>query len=361
MGCVTAYEEAKKANEANGANETNEANGANGANEANGTYGSVTRAWQPPTGYSLFGDNKVGVCFTQDGVEPNTGYFYKSGSSWRTTVDITSGTYYLYGYAPHSTGISCEISSSATPNDNSSYSTGAIIKIKNVPAITPEDVCVVIGAKNGKDDYRPDPATYEVTGLQRGDFEYVASGGSNNYVYLLLDHLFAALRVQIRVQGDYNALRTIKLKGVYLQTSDGVTKQKAKTDVTVTLRKTADGADPVSSIDYTPQGEDVGNGTVFESKSGETLTESYTPYLCHFMPTGVTTLIMTCKYDVYDKKGNKVREDCQATNTLLLSDLYSGQTAARRGCRYTVNFTIQPTYLYVMSDPDLDNPTVTIE
>jgi hypothetical protein len=41
--------------------------------------------------------------------------------------------------------------------------------------------------------------------------------------------------------------------------------------------------------------------------------------------------------------------------------LFTEQTTTQRGKRYTVNLTIQPTYLYVLSDPDLDSPTVTVE
>ena len=75
---------------------------------------------------------------------------------------------------------------------------------------------------------------------------------------------------------------------------------------------------------------------------------------------GVDKLILTSVYDVYDTKGNLVRENCKATNTLVLSDLFSEQDVSRRGCRYNVSLTIQPTYLYVMSDPDLNDPTVVV-
>ena len=85
------------------------------------------------------------------------------------------------------------------------------------------------------------------------------------------------------------------------------------------------------------------------------------------MPNGVSKLILTSTYDVYDTNitpehpdGNLVRKDCSATNTLVLSDLFSEQTESKRGWRYKVDLTITPTYLYVMSDPDLDNPTVVV-
>ena len=359
MGYVAGFDEAQKAQKAYEPYKPYEAYE---AHEAYRAYAPATRAWLPPSGYSLFGDHKVGICFTQDSQEPKLGHFFKSGSEWRTSVDITSGDYYLYGYAPHTSGLSCEITDlNETAGDAGIYSNGAILKIKNVPTVTASDLCVVIGAKNGKDDYEPDPTDYEVTGLQRGDFAYTATGSDNNYVYLLFDHLFSAMRINMRVNGEYDALRTIKLRGIYLQTSDGTTMNTSKTDITVTLEKTTNGADPISRIDYEAKGDDVGNGIIYESTAGETLGTAYTTFLCHFMPQDVNTLIMTCVYDIYDKNGNLIRQDCEATNTLEISKLFSGQVAARRGSRYTINMTIQPTYLYMMSEPDLSDPEVVVD
>ncbi len=79
------------------------------------------------------------------------------------------------------------------------------------------------------------------------------------------------------------------------------------------------------------------------------------------MPLGVTSLELTSVYDVYDKRGNLIRENSEAKNSMRISDLLTGQTTTRRDCRYTVNMTIQPTYLYMLSDPDLDSPSVAIE
>ncbi len=342
---------------------------------------ATTRAtgnWLPPTGYSLFGeDQSIGICFTRDGQEPMTGYFFKSLDKWRSTVELTAdpdqtGIYYLYGYTPHNASLSCTISSSATPGDNSNYSNGAILTINNLPAITPEDVCVVIGAKNGKSYYQAN-ADYEVPPLVRGDFSYDADpiptsmSGKANYVYLLFDHIYAALRVTMKVEGTYNDLRTIKLKKLELSTMAGDVATKKKTDATVTLVKTA-GTDPITSVVFTPRGDEVGSDSVYSNPEGLELTTTDSEYLCHFMPLGVSKLILTSTYDIYDKngttehpEGNLIRKNAKATNTMVLKDLFTGQTEALRGRRYNVHLTIHPTYLYVLSDPDLDNPTVEVQ
>ena len=109
-------------------------------------------------------------------------------------------------------------------------------------------------------------------------------------------------------------------------------------------------------------GSTVTDGVEFwSSTNGEELGTTYISHNGSFMPLGVTSLVLTSVYDVYDTKGNLIRQDSKATNTIRISDLLTGQTTTRRGSRYTVNMTINPTYLYMLSDPDLDSPTVEIE
>ena len=92
----------------------------------------------------------------------------------------------------------------------------------------------------------------------------------------------------------------------------------------------------------------------------------FSSLLTHFVPYQVTKLVVTCTYDVYDwdtsknANGNLIRKDCTATNTIPLS-LIDRFTEAERGKKYTLNLAVKPTYLYVMSDPDLNNPTMSVE
>jgi len=353
-----------------------------------------TRAWLPPTGFTTIAGmegKSIGICFTRDGEEPKKGYFVYSSNKWLTSVEeIETKSYYLYGYIPHQGGVSCDISSSSTPGDNSSYSTGAVLTIKNLPTITSNDVCVLVGATNGfGKGYSTDPAVdYSITGLKPGDFEYEAKATSvdppstGNCVFLLFDHLYSSMCVRFKVHPDYNALRTIKLKKLSLKTRTEDEYTKKYTDITITLNKTLDGSSPIAKdglgkelITYTQSGEIENDGTLFESTNGQTLTTSYSTFQGNFMPHGITKLIITSTYDVYDKdtsqkpEGNLIRKDCVAENTLMFSKLNfedAGgnlflQSEARRGMRYTINITIKPTYLYVMSDPDLVNPDFVVD
>ena len=335
------------------------AHGANKANETN----RVKKTWAPPVGYTTYEDDSqtIGISFTRNGEAPMYGHFFKSSGKWRTNLDeLSATTYYLYGYIPHISGISCSITD--CDGTNTGYSSGAIMTLSNVPTVMANDLCTVIGAKDGTDEET-------VTGLRSGAFAYTAKATSGvdskgNYVFLLFDHLYASLRLRIRVHENYDNLRTIKLKRLQLQTKADDTPNKKKTTIAITLKAT-DGSNPsespITDITFTPTGEDMDDGIVFWSSAGETLTTDFSLYVGHFMTKDISKLVLTSTYDVYDKKGNLVRPDCQARNTLVMEDVFSGQATARRGCSYTVNMTIKPTFLHVMSDPDLDNPNVVVD
>ena len=320
----------------------------------------VTRSWTPASPYQLYGesDKSIGIAFTQNGVGPLKGHFFKSSGKWRTNIKdgdiIAQQTYYLYGYVPHLSGMKFEITDRAGANTN--YSAGAKISLTDVPAIMPSDLCVTIGAKHGSNAETP-------AGLRAGDFAY--KGGSTtteNYVFLLFEHLYASLRVQMRVHGDYNALRTIKLKSLRLKTQAGETTSSTKTNIVVDLKANDVAENPIQSIVYTPGSTTISEPLEFwSSTAGETLTTAYTAHSAYFMPQDITTFVLTSVYDVYDKQGNLLRKDCMATNTMQLSDLLTEQKKTRRGSRYTIKMTIKPTYLYMLSEPDLDSPTVTVE
>ena len=334
---------------------------ADGTNETNRT----NRAWIVPSGYVAYEDGiqPIGIAFTQNGVAPKIGSFFKSSDKWRTDLEnIADGTYQLYGYIPHQTAINYSITD--YDGANGSYSTGAIMTLQNVSTVMPHDLCVVIGAKHGYDkEHDGDNTDPRTNRLRKGDFSFTAKQGTDgkDYVFLLFDHLYAALRIRMKVHADYTALRTIKLKSLQLNTQAGETKTTKKTTITIKLKANDGSSSPIETLTFTPTGEEIDGGLEFWSSTyGEQLTTDFKPFIGHFMPSGITKLILTSTYDVYDRKGNLIRQDCKATNTMVLQDLLTDQLETERGKRYTINMTIQPTYLYMLSEPDLDNPTVVV-
>ncbi len=340
---------------------------------------SVTRAWLPPTGYASYYEayvgkfaeqanlfhKSIGVYLTQDTQTPQEGTFFYNGnvttdSKWRfeSDLELKTDTYYLYGYIPK------EVAESSSIVANSSFENGAVLSIYGLKTVTHSDVSVVVGAKNGTAD--------SDGGVTTGTFAVDANAtskdiSSGNHIYLLFDHLYSALRFRFRVAETYAALRTIKLTKLELTANEslGSTRLKAKYNATIRLAANTTGASPIQSIVFTPDNssadqayEPIYSGSEVELPSA---AGKYTSFMGCFVPGQNTSFYLRSTYNVYDLKGNLVREGCEAVNTIDLRSLFKiTATQLQRGHMYSVTLTVNPTYLYVLSEPDLDNPTVKI-
>lgn len=251
-------------------------------------------------------------------------------NKWHAYFEITSGkTYTVYGYMPK-TG---DMSSSLTKTT----AEAATLTISNIKPITTDDICIITGVKAADE------------GLKEGQFSWYWPVGDDNYkIYILMDHLYAAVLFRLKIDADYAQLRTIKLKTMTLRTDYG------SVIATISLTHNTTGASPISGVGFAPSGSSE-DFLVFNSDAGTALDKD-TPVDINacFAPTLSDKLTMVTTYDVYDRKGNLIRENSEATNKLP-------NLAAVRGQKVQVNLTVNPTYLYVLSDPDLDNPTIKIE
>jgi hypothetical protein len=369
-----------------------------------GTSEAITRSWTPPSGYLLYSEfnddhgntyqnfasndltrKSINAFFTRaTGDEPtpvapedptypryaNYPYHgrlsYKSSTEkWQLTIRkvkpelVLPGDYYVYGFTPSAAADDATI---AILSGETSYTAGAKLTIKGLRTAG-YDACVTIGAKEGPD------ADHD-NGLTAGDFKFDLKTGESvkNYLYLLFDHLSSALSISIKVDGTYNTLRTIKLKQLALQTATETGLMAEKADVEVTLNHNDMGTNPITTLTYTPTGTS-GTGTpVFQTDDGLTLTPGYKSFLSHFLPiSGVTKVVVTCTYDIYDKNvtaehpdGNLIRKDSKATNTIRLADIIPYFPGVQRGWKYGINMTVVPTYLYMLSEPDLENPRMVV-
>ena len=372
---------------------------------------AMRRSWTPPSGYFLYGDiyddkgnfyvnfansdltNKsIDAFFTLDNDhEPaalpssNPAYLTKdfypyhgrlrymsTTTKWRLSINkvdpdnIPSGDYYVYGFIPSDAADGATITKLS-----GDFKNGATLTITGLRTAG-YDACVIIGARegfdidhdggytdtneNGEYDEGTDSRTNRIVA---GDFKFNLKTGDDvkNYLYLLFDHLCSAVTIGIQVDGDYNTLRTIKLTEMTLQTATETGLMDEKANVEVELKANTLGINPITKAHYEPAS---GGAKVYQSDEGVELTTSYKSFLSHFLPIeGVTKLVITSTYDVYDKKGNLVRKGCKATNTIRLSGIITNFRLFR-GWKYTINMTVKPTYLYVMSEPDLNDPTVVV-
>lgn len=350
---------------------------------------ALTRAWTPQSPYVTYETlnspfnvqtflRSMGVFFTKDGVDPVQGaFFYGTDGNWRSSIDdIEATTYYVYGYSPTINSVTASISSSTTPGVNTTYSEGAVITLSGLPSVTPNDVCVIVGAKAGsgpEDDTGRENGVSDGQHLKQGQFAVKTSAqshnidnGSQNYIFLLFDHLYSAMRLCFKVDPVYNDLRTIVLKEIWLKPYKADSPAMSKATAVITLKATDDGSTPIRSIAFT---YDTNSGDssepIYQSDTGVALGTDAKNFRGGFVPKDINKFLLISKYDVYDKNqvseehpyGNLVRQDCTVENMLDFTKLFK-RTELDRGYLYTVNLTIKPTYLYVLSEPDLDNPSV---
>lgn len=273
-------------------------------------------------------DIAIGLYILPQEETPTVQVIRYSSEEWHSQAKVKGGEdYRIYGYMPKKDPIASTITELANGDVR--------LVLSDIDAVIADDVCFVTGVKDLTGD------------VLQGSFAYEGKSDNNN-VRILMDHLFASVKFSFSVDAQYSALRTIKLKSFRLIST------AASVTATVTLRPNTEGADPVQSVSYESQTGTASSITFFESMTGEDITgEAVSNYACCFAPTLSNTLSLVSTYDVYDKAGNKIREDCAVTNRL--PDL-----RAERGQRVTLALTIAPTYLYQLSEPDLDNPTVIV-
>ena len=316
---------------------------------------SMTRAVSLPDGYSqYYGPNSIGVyAATASEAPDNVRTFSCVNGAWNSQVSVTNGiTYYIYGYMPVNDNITCTISKLS---ENDDYSKGAKLNFTNLPPVMAGDFSVVTGVKQ---------VSTETVNLEAGLFSYEGKATGSNFVCLMLDHLYSCISFKFLVNEVYSQLRTIKLKKVELKTKSQITYP-----LTITLRQKPETVLP----GYEPYTIQWGNQTsrpndyvtLFTSEEGELLpmtNKTVDGYFAPFQEDIANALVLRCTYDVYDKNittehpdGNLVRANCEAVNKLPENRVIAGLNK-----QTTITLTVNPTYLYVLSEPDLDNPTVVV-
>lgn len=273
---------------------------------------------------------------------------YKSGA-WTSKIPADEGTYYVYGMMPNSEASKVTL----TPRSGDDFENGAVMEIDKLNAVTASDVCAIVGVKGAASK-----VGIENSGIELGKFSFNAVDGT--FIYLLIDHLYAALQLNMNINSEYNALRTIKLTKLTLK-SNSVTKTY-KVTATMTPNETNTSPLAVTYAATTEDGKEIelyngkGKGENGQDIEKELEVDKYIQFLACTVPLSTNTQFeMETTYNVYDRKGNLIRKNCTAKNVL---NLPTGGLA--RGQKYTFNLTVNPTYLYVLSDPDLDNPTVVV-
>lgn len=270
---------------------------------------------------------------------------------WNSKVPLDEGTYYVYGFMPSSEASKVGLAPLLDAgNSTTVYSNGATMTITGLSAVTASDPCVIVGVKGAPSNTSmPDMAD------RLGYYNYNAdktTEGGGEYIYLLIDHLYAALQLRMNINSEYNTLRKIKITKLTL---------KAKNVKSATLTVTLKQGDITSlnTIGSTPSSTAGDEITIYDGEELELTPTTKQDFLACILPILADgdnrEFEMKTTYNVYDRKNNLIGPRT-AVNKLTVPDTKTLQ----RGQYYTFNLTVNPSYIYVLSEPDLDNPEVTI-
>lgn len=253
---------------------------------------------------------------------------------WRAqNLKVKPGThnFWLYGYMPAIEGITGQVLNQRQ------------LKLSGIPPISPEDICIVTGVKVYESSVLPLRGTFE--------FEYKNSDYNDVTVLnLLLEHMLGHVDFKFKIGSRYSQLRKIKVKSLTIkatsQSSISATiNLPANTEDVVTINYTATGdvqeytttlLNTATPVELTTTGVSMGSGINVAVGTG--LSENF---------------ILESEYEVYDLKNNLL-------STRTASNNLSGALPVM-GQKKEVVLTVEPTYLYQLSDDDLNNPEVTIQ
>ena len=275
-------------------------------------------------------------------------YAYSNGQwSSNTPFIVKEETpYYLYGYMSSSSSISA--TQSAPDGD---YSKGIDLLFTGLPAITSEDICVLVGVQ------RVEALSSETPTVTEGQYGFRTGIKGKNYLNLLMAHLYSKLSVSFKIDSAYAELRSIRLKEVKLTSkyADGAS-------VTLNLRSGQGIGSPTfpsgseGAVDHIVTLLNLSDAEkVLDKTLGNTALALDLPAYCRPMAMDTYNLTLTTKYDVYDMKNQNLGERTSENKIQFQA------AELRPGIEKVLVLTVKPTYLYVLSEYDADNPTITLE
>ena len=279
--------------------------------------------------------------------------FYSTTSGWQSNITITDAGpdnhYLIYGFMP----IDAEnVNISSATN----YNAGATMTIKGLKVLTQTDPCVIVGVG------RQQEITSDVT-LKWGTFDFTFKTGTDviDYMSILLDHIYSRYHFQVKIDADYAQLRTIKITKMTLEalSNDG-TQTVGTVNATVNIQTNTTNTNPISSVTFT-RNTGTRSVTFFENTTTPlSLTTSYQDAGFCLAPGDQHWFRLTTVYEVYNRDNKHIRTNT-ATNTFDTANFKEHKiTNTNPGLDHTIQIIVNPTYLYVLSDSDLDNPTFDI-
>ena len=297
-------------------------------------------------------------------------FYSTDNNGWQSNITITDAGpdnhYLIYGFMPiDAENVSISLLSSAT-----NYNAGASLSIRGLKVLTQTDPCVIVGVG------RQQESTSDVT-LKWGTFDFTFKTGTDvvDYMSILLDHIYSRYHFQVKIDADYAQLRTIKITKMTLEAlNDAGTQTLGTVNATVNLQTNATNSNPISSVTYNPN---AGTRSVTLFDKATTTNTSYTNGIVldktktDFQEAGFCLapgdqrcFRLTTVYEVYNRsdKENKLIRTNTVINTFNTANFKEKKiTNTNPGLYHTIQIIVNPTYLYVLSDSDLDNPPFVVD
>ena len=278
------------------------------------------------------------------------GTFSYNNNQWSSSSAITvkeETQYYMYGYMPSS------ISATQSAPDVD-YSKGIDLTLSNLPAITTDDICVLVGVQ------RVGSTSIEAPNVKEGQYGFRSGIKGENFLNLLMAHLYARVKLSFKIDPAYAELRSIHIKSVTL-----TSKYEDGASVKLNLRDGKGIGNPTFPAGSETQKHDV---ILFESSTtvpekvldkslGNKAIALDIPAYCRPLKVEdnkTYNLTLTTNYDVKDTAGQNL-----GTRTSV-NKIKFNLAVLSPGKEKVLVLTVKPTYLYILSDNDLDNPVITI-
>ena len=279
----------------------------------------------------------------------NNGLFQYNSSlkGWESNITVKEERqYYLYGYMPAEIG---GASVNVEAPTSGKYSDGINMTMTGLPAITEDDICLIVGVEQLNE-----LVSSSTTNVTEGNYSYLSGIVDRNYVNLLMGHLYVSLQLSFKLDAEYAKLRSIHLKKVEMT----LPKASGKVDATINLRAGYGIEEPKFALSASDEDK---TATLFETTDPTKellLDATYTqnPRIVNsvycapnIFSGGGASLKIKTTYDVYDRTKNTNLGERTAENTLQIT------ASMKSGQQKNVILTVNPTYLYVLSDGDLDH------